>query len=87
MLGAIVDKILLLLTWAIIIRALISFIPHSPRQPLIKVLYEITDPILRPFQRFSFMTSGMGIDLSPLIAILVINILRSFLVQLFYRLS
>ena len=78
----VVDKVITILTWAIIIRALLSFIPHSPRQPIIKILYDITDPLLKPFQRFQLGGAAFAVDFSPIIAIFVLNLIRVVLIRM-----
>jgi YggT family protein len=65
---------------------LLSFIPVTPRnqwvRQLIRWLYEITDPLLKPFQKFTLrMGGGMGIDFSPFIVLILIGVLRSLLRQ------
>jgi YggT family protein len=47
-------------------------------------LYRVTDPILEPIRRI-LPTSGMGLDLSPLVALLVIQMLTRLVAQLAYR--
>ncbi|RME51514.1 MAG: YggT family protein [Caldilineae bacterium] len=44
----------------------------DPYNPIVKILLDITDPILNPLRRFT--TVGM-IDLSPIVALVVINII------------
>ena len=36
------------LIWLVIIRCLLSFIPHNPYQPLIRFVYDVTEPIMAP---------------------------------------
>jgi len=69
--------LLTILEWAIIIRVLLSWLPMAgirvdPYNPIVKILLDITDPILNPLRRFT--TVGM-IDLSPIVALVVINII------------
>jgi len=71
-----------IIIWAIVIRALLSFIPHSPYNKAIRLLYDVTDPILKPFQRFQIGGAGFAVDFSPVLAIIVLNILRSVLMRL-----
>lgn len=61
------------LNWLIIIRVLLSWIRHDPYHPIIKFIYEITEPILAPFRRLIPIRPGMPIDWSPFIAILVLQ--------------
>ncbi len=60
-----------LLVIAIIVRALLSWFNMDPRSPLIQALNQITEPILEPIRRI-MPRLGM-IDLSPLIAILLLQ--------------
>lgn len=54
----------------ILVRILISWLPIHPWHPVVRWLRIIVDPILRPFRRI--LPSVAGLDLSPLLAILVI---------------
>lgn len=54
----------------ILARILISWLPIHPWHPLVRWLRIIVDPILAPFRRI--LPSVAGLDLSPLLAILVI---------------
>jgi len=60
---------------ALFIRVILSWIPHDPYQPLIQFLYQITDPILKPFQRL-IPPSQFGIDFSPIVAFMALSILK-----------
>ena len=70
--------------WAILIRVLLSWLPMAniridPYNPAIRLLYSITDPILEPLRRYT--TFGM-IDLSPLIALLLLDFIRQILISM-----
>jgi YggT family protein len=68
-------EILLQILWvAILIRVLLSWFPVDPRNPIIRVLFEITEPVLAPFRRV-IPRIGM-FDLSPLAALLVIQLIQ-----------
>jgi YggT family protein len=66
------------MTWAIIIRALLSWFSISGSQPLFRLLMEITEPVLAPIRRI--LPGGMMLDFSPLIAILLIQIVSNFVI-------
>jgi len=82
----VIGIILNLYMWVIIIRALISWVNPDPYNPIVQILYKITEPVLHPVRRLVPMYN-MGIDLSPLIVILIIIFLRSFLVASLYQLA
>ena len=69
------------LTIAIFARAIVSWFNMDPRSPLIQILDAVTEPVLDPIRRI-MPRLGM-IDLSPLVAILLLqfvsNGLQSFL--------
>jgi YggT family protein len=71
------------LTFAIIIRALLSWFQLDPSNPLIQALDAITDPIVDPIRRI--MPRVMMLDFSPLVAILLLQfispVLQRFLVD------
>ncbi len=73
------------LNWLIIIRVLLSWIKHDPYHPIIKFIYEVTEPILMPFRRLIPMRPGMPIDWSPFIAILVLQFVERILLGMFIR--
>ncbi len=66
--------------WLIFARIILSFVRHNPYQPLIKFIYEVTEPWLRIFRRF-VPPVGM-IDFSPIIAFFALEILRQLVLAL-----
>ena len=66
-----------IMMFAIIGRALLSWFPINPENPLVKVLNEVTEPVLAPFRRV-IPRLGM-IDISPMVAIIVLQVLGSML--------
>lgn len=67
---------------AILARVLVSWLPMAgvqidPYHPLIRFLYQITDPILEPIRRFA--TFGM-MDFSPIVALILLQVIRRVLV-------
>ena len=79
-LAQIVQVIINVLWWLIIIRALISWVNPDPYNPIVQFLYRTTEPLLTPFRRL-IPSHKIGIDLSPIFAILVLMFLRYFLVN------
>ena len=76
-------RILELLMWAyfwiIIARAVLSWVNPDPFNPIVRFLYRVTEPVLRPI-RHRLPTLAMGLDLSPMVVLLAIYFLESFLV-------
>ncbi|UCD15302.1 MAG: YggT family protein [Candidatus Omnitrophota bacterium] len=63
----------------IIIRALISWVNPDPYNPIVQFLNKVTEPILYPIRRMLHLDFRIGIDISPIIAILLIYILQLFI--------
>jgi len=81
-LGAIarlLDLVLWAYMWLIIVRALLSWVNPDPWNPVVQFLTRVTEPVLAPIRR-RLPTWRMGIDLSPLVAILAIYFVQWFLV-------
>ena len=66
-----------ILQFAIIIRALMSWFNPSPDNPIARIVYEITEPVLGPLRRI-IPRIGM-IDISPIVAILLMQVIESVL--------
>jgi len=68
------------LWWLIIIRAILSWVNPDPFNPVVRFIERATEPLLAPFRKF-IPTHRIGIDLSPLFALLFLYFLKAFLVQ------
>lgn len=83
--GAILDVILYALQglqWIVIIAALISWVNPDPRNPIVRFLHAVTEPLFRPFRKLIPPYRTGNIDFSPLFVILIIFLLSRFLVRL-----
>jgi YggT family protein len=65
------------LTVLIIARIAVSWIGLSPWHPVVRWLRVIVDPILAPFRRI--LPTFSGLDFSPILALVVINIVAQIL--------
>jgi len=79
-LARLVEIVLWAYIWIIIARAVLSWVSPDPFNPVVRFLYRATEPVLRPVRR-RLPTSQMGLDLSPMIVLLAIYVLESFLVS------
>ena len=71
-------SVLLWVMWlAILVRVILSWFPIDPRNPIVRVVFDVSEPILAPFRRV-IPRIGM-FDLSPLAALLVISFLAQSL--------
>ena len=77
--ATVLDYALTFYTWIIIARALISWVNPDPWNPIVQFLDRVTEPVLSPIRRR--LGWRMGVDLSPLVAIVAITFLQIAVVQ------
>ena len=80
-LATLLNIILTVLYWLILVRALISWVNPDPYNQIVQFLYKATEPILYPIRRMVPLQFNIGIDISPIIAFLILIFLKSFLVR------
>ena len=85
-LATISDYLLTIANWLIIIRALLSWVSPDPYNVIVQFLYKITEPILAPFRRL-IPAYSIGIDLSPILALLAIWFLKLFFVRTLFGIA
>lgn len=78
--ASVLQLLLTLYMWIIIARALISWVNPDPYNPIVRFLYNATEPVLYRIRRALPIFAG-GIDFSPLIVLVAIYFMQAFLVQ------
>lgn len=69
----------------LVVRIIISWVGADPYNDITRLIYTVSDPILAPFRRLPLQIGGM--DFSPIVAFLVLSVLRGFLVGILYQLA
>lgn len=82
----ILDIGLTIYMWIIVIRAVLSWVNPDPYNAIVQFLFRVTEPVLYRVRRF-LPFGNLGIDFSPVIVILVIIFLQSFLIRSLYQLA
>lgn len=77
-----ISLVINLYMWIIIIAALISWVRPDPYNPIVQILYRLSEPAYALVRRYIPTTIG-SVDLAPLIIILALNFLQLFLANLF----
>jgi len=67
--------------WIIIIAALISFVRPDPYNPIIQILHRLTEPVFNFIRQKMPFVIFSGIDLSPLIVILGLQLVDNFMMR------
>ena len=83
--GVILSYLFTIYIWIIVIRALVSWVSPDPYNPIVQILYRLTEPALAPVR--NRMPNFGGVDLSPIVVVPIIFFLQSFLVRSILDLS
>lgn len=79
-----VDRAFQLLTILVFVRVLLSWVPSVDYgHPLISLIVRITDPVLQPVRRI--LPPMGGLDLSPIVAILLLSLVGRLVHDLLVR--
>ena len=65
---------------AIVVRVVSSWLPVSPYSPWVQWSYRLSEPMLAPLRRF--VPNLGGLDITPILAFILLNIIESFLFRL-----
>lgn len=79
----VVISVLKLYQLVILVRALLSWVSPDPRNPIVRFLVAVTEPVLTPLRRLIPPQKLGGIDLSPLLAILILEFVKNGLLLSF----
>jgi YggT family protein len=72
-------------SWILIVRILLSWIQHNPYQPIIRFIYEVTEPFLRIFRRI--IPPFGAVDISPIVAFIALRIIEWIVIRILYYLT
>ena len=81
-LGDLVGATCGILSFAIVIRAVLSWFQPDPSNPILRILARITDPIINPIS--SMLPHMGGLDLSPIIAIFALQMIQGVVIGMLY---
>lgn len=79
-LGGILHNLVTIYIWVIIIASLLTWIKPDPNNPIVQLLYRITEPAYALVRRY-IPSVYNGVDLSPLIIIIGLQIADVLLVS------
>ena len=77
----IINFLLTLISLAVIVRALLSWFYPVGKDPWTRLLLDITEPLLAPVRNLMSRVLPIPIDFSPIVVILLINLLQRMLFQ------
>jgi len=80
-LGGIVHSLLTVYIWVVIIGALLTWVRPDPYNPIVQIIYRLTEPAYRLVRRL-MPTVFNGLDLAPVILIVLLNVIDVLLVNI-----
>ena len=70
-----INLIIGLYIWVVIIAALITWVQPNPYNPIVRFLWNVTEPVYRFIRKYIPTTFG-GFDIAPIILILALEFLQ-----------
>ena len=78
-LAKLVDPVFSAYIWIVFARVVVSWVDVDPYNPIVRFLIQVTDPVLEKIRRY--LPPMKGLDITPMILILALIFLQSFLVS------
>jgi len=78
----VIDFAFWLLNLAILLWVLFTWINPDPDNVLVRLIYQITEPILAPLRRY--IPPVAGLDITPLVALVILELLHRLLIALIF---
>jgi YggT family protein len=78
-----------LLNLLILVRCILSWMPAFYGKPVVRLIYRLTEPLLAPIRNImqkSPLGGGMPVDFSPVIAMILLDVVYEVIVKLLFSL-
>ncbi|WP_027178082.1 YggT family protein [Maridesulfovibrio bastinii] len=79
--------VLNLYMWVVIISALLTWVNPDPYNPIVRFLYGLTEPVYKKVRHYLPFVFVGGFDLSPIIVLIVIQVVNIALINNLIRLA
>jgi len=79
--GALIGMLIYLYSIIILARVLMSWVQVDPNSPLARTLIDLTEPVLAPIR--NLLPPTMGLDFSPIIAMILLQIVGQMFMSFF----
>ncbi len=77
----IADGLLFLYFWVVIVSAVMTWVNPDPYNPIVRILRNLTEPVFQKVRMWLPFVNVGGIDLSPIVVLIGISILRRGVIQ------
>ncbi len=85
-LSQVVSLVFQIYIFIVIARALVSWVNPDPYNPIVRFLYNATEPVLARMRRILPLQFS-GIDLTPIALLLLLSVVEQVLLQIIWQLS
>ncbi len=83
--GRVLDTLLSLYFWIVIVAALLSWVRPDPYNPIVRTLYALTEPVFYRVRKLLPFTYINGLDLSPVVVLIAVQLLQTVVVRSLYQ--
>ena len=84
-LALLISLVLNIVYFLLVARIILSWVGADTYNEILRIIYKVTDPILAPFRRLPLQAGG--IDFSPIVAFIALNVVKSFVVNILYQIA
>ena len=77
----IVDTLLTVYSFVVIVACLLSWVNPDPYNPIVRILRNLTEPLLWRIRKYLPFTYVSGLDLSPVVLLLAIQLVKMIIVK------
>ncbi len=81
-LASVINFLFTAYNFIIFIRVVMSWVRVDPYNPLVRIVYQLTEPVLAPLRRV--IPPAAGLDFSPIVAFFLIELLRRLVMGLLF---
>ena len=81
----VLDTLLSLYFWVIVAAALLSWVRPNPYNPIVRTLHTLTEPVFYRIRKVLPFTFVSGLDLSPVVALIIIQLIQMIVIRSLYQ--
>ena len=84
-LARVLDTVLSLYFWIVIIASLLTWVRPDPYNPIVRILTQLTEPVFYRIRKLLPFVYMNGLDLSPILVLLAIQLVQSIVVRSLFQ--
>ena len=81
----VLDTLLSLYFWIVILAAILSWVRPDPLNPIVRTLGVLTEPVLYRIRKYLPFTYTSGLDFSPIVVLIAIQLIQSIIVRSLFQ--